>query len=144
MEKVRVKIEIPHGSVVKYEFNKETGIMEVDRIVDIPYPFNYGFVKDTMWYDGDPLDVILLGQFKLHPGVELEAEPVAVIAMSDHGVSDAKLVCRISNEEFKDYAKNILTFLKVYKDDVEVHGYTTTARNLASTIKKAKELEEIK
>lgn len=139
MKPIRVKIEIPKGSNVKYEMNKSTGALEVDRILDVEYPFNYGFMPDTLWDDGDALDVILIGDFTLHPGVELMAKPVAVVKMYDNGISDFKLVCTFDGSNFRDYKNQILDFLKTYKKGVSFSDrkYSTNPRFIKSTIEKA-------
>lgn len=137
MDKVRVKIEIPNGSNVKYEINKDTGVIEVDRIMKMPLPYNYGFVPDTLWDDGDPLDVILIGNFSLHPGVELEATPIAVVLMHDNGESDYKLVCAVGDEDFNDYREVICSFLETYKQGVEIKGTTQLKREIKKVVERS-------
>lgn len=125
MNKVRVKIEIPKGSRVKYEINKDTGIVEVNRILNFEFPYNYGFLPATFWDDGDPLDAIVLGHFSLHPGVEADLVPIAVVKMYDNGESDYKLVCAMQKVDFKDYHDLVVGFLQAYKTGVEIRGVTT-------------------
>lgn len=93
-EELKVIIEIPKGSHNKYEVDKETGLIMLDRVnySDAAYPFDYGFVPQTLWDDGDPLDVVLLSTFPLHPGILLEVRPVAMIDMIDSGEGDAKII----------------------------------------------------
>lgn len=135
--RVRVKIEIPHGSVVKYEYDKTAEVMRVDRILDRAIPYNYGFMPKTLWLDGDPLDVILLGDFVLHPGVELDAKVVGLIRMHDNGESDYKLVCALGDEKFEDSKKWIVAYLKSYKTGVVIRGTTTDQEELETVIEKA-------
>lgn len=137
MNKVRVKIEIPKGSRVKYEINKETGAIEVDRILHFDLPYNYGFLPKTLWDDGDPLDAIVLGHFSLHPGVELDVIPVAVVHMIDGGESDWKLVCAMHPVNFENYHEMVVGFLRAYKPGVEIDGYTTEPEAIKATIEKA-------
>lgn len=91
---INVIVEIEKGSKNKYELDKETGLIKLDRVMHTAqaYPFDYGFVPNTLWKDGDPLDVVLLTSYPVHPGVLLEARPVAYINMIDHGDSDAKVI----------------------------------------------------
>lgn len=87
-------IEIPKGSYNKYEVDKETGLIALDRAnySFAPYPFDYGFVPQTLWDDGDPLDVIVLTTFPLAPGILVKVRPVAVMDMTDSGESDYKII----------------------------------------------------
>ena len=93
-EEVYVVIEIPMGSNIKYEIDKETGLIFVDRILftAMYYPFNYGFIPGTLEEDGDPVDVLVLGYDKLHPGVVIKARPIGVLETEDEKGKDAKIV----------------------------------------------------
>lgn len=93
-EIINVVIEIPMGSYIKYEVDKETGLIKVDRILytAMHYPFNYGFVPGTLEEDGDPVDVLVIGYEPLSPGVVIEAKPVGVLEMEDEEGPDAKIV----------------------------------------------------
>lgn len=91
---MNVIIEIPKGSKNKYEIDKETGIIALDRVLHSAqdYPFDYGFVPQTLWDDGDALDVVLLTTYPLLPGILVRARPVAILPMVDGGESDAKVL----------------------------------------------------
>ena len=91
---INVIIEIPKGSANKYEVDKETGLIKLDRAnySSAPYPFDYGFAPQTLWEDGDPLDVVVLTTFPLHPGILVAVRPVAVMEMIDSGESDYKVI----------------------------------------------------
>jgi inorganic pyrophosphatase len=93
-DEINVIVEINKGSKNKYELDKETGMIKLDRVMHTAqdYPFDYGFVPQTHWHDGDPLDVVLLTTYPLLPGILVEARPVAVIDMVDGGESDAKII----------------------------------------------------
>jgi inorganic pyrophosphatase len=93
-EIINVIIEIPRGSKNKYEIDKETGLIKLDRVMHTAqdYPFDYGFVPQTNWYDGDALDVVVLTTHPLPVGILLEARPVAVIHMVDAGDRDEKII----------------------------------------------------
>ncbi len=87
-------IEIPKGSKVKYELDKATGLMKMDRILytSTHYPANYGFIPRTLADDGDPLDVLLLCSESLHPLTLVRCVPIGVIAMIDGGKRDEKII----------------------------------------------------
>ncbi|HET8581347.1 MAG TPA: inorganic diphosphatase [Candidatus Paceibacterota bacterium] len=87
-------IEIPKGSPNKYEIDKKTGLIKLDRAnySAAPYPFDYGFAPQTLWEDGDPLDVIVITTFPLAPGILVEVRPVGVMEMIDAGESDYKIL----------------------------------------------------
>ena len=91
---ITVIVEINKGSKNKYELDKKTGMIKLDRVMKTSqdYPFDYGFVPQTHWHDGDPLDVVLLTTYPLFPGVLVAARPVAVMDMIDGGESDAKII----------------------------------------------------
>ena len=102
---INVIIEINKGSKNKYELDKETGLIKLDRVMHTAqdYPFDYGFVPQTHWHDGDPLDVVLLTTYPLIPGLLVEARPVAVIDMVDGGESDAKIIAvPVGDPRFKN------------------------------------------
>ncbi len=91
---MNVIIEINRGSNNKYELDKETGLIKLDRAnySAAAYPFDYGFVPQTLWHDGDPLDVIVLTTYPLLPGILVTVRPVAVMEMIDSGDSDYKII----------------------------------------------------
>lgn len=125
---ITVIVEINKGSKNKYELDKTTGLIKLDRVMHTgqDYPFDYGFVPQTHWHDGDPLDVVLLTTYPLVPGLLLTARPVAVIDMVDGGESDAKIVAvPVEDPRFKDIhdvndvnphtMKEIVHFFETYK-----------------------------
>ena len=87
-------IEIPAGSSVKYEVDEETGELTVDRFLHtaFSYPFNYGYIKDTKGEDGDPVDVIVLSQYPVVPGVVMKCQTVGMLEMSDEEGVDTKIL----------------------------------------------------
>jgi inorganic pyrophosphatase len=93
-EEINAIIEIPRGSHNKYEIDKETGLIALDRAnySNAPYPFDYGFAPQTLWEDGDALDVVVLTTFPLNPGILVKVRPVAVMEMIDSGESDYKII----------------------------------------------------
>ena len=93
-EEINTIIEIGRGSNNKYEVDKETGLIKLDRAnySAAAYPFDYGFVPQTLWEDGDPLDVVVLTTYPLLPGILVGVRPVAVMEMIDSGESDYKII----------------------------------------------------
>lgn len=93
-EEMNVIVEIPKYSKNKYEIDKETGIIALDRVMHSAqdYPFDYGFVPQTLYDDGDALDVVLITTYPLAPGILLKARPVAIMEMVDGGERDDKVV----------------------------------------------------
>jgi inorganic pyrophosphatase len=91
---INVIIEIPKGSNNKYEIDKETGLIKLDRAnySAAAFPYDYGFAPRTLWEDGDALDVIVLTTFPLQTGILVNVRPVAVIEMIDSGESDFKII----------------------------------------------------
>ncbi len=93
-EEVNVFVEIPKDSNVKYELDKESGVVVVDRFLytAMNFPFNYGFVPNTLTDDGDPLDVIVLSEHTLAPGVVIPTKVIGYLEMEDEAGLDAKVV----------------------------------------------------
>ncbi|KAF6985679.1 hypothetical protein CFC21_003510 [Triticum aestivum] len=87
-------VEITKGSKVKYELDKKTGMIKVDRILysSVVYPHNYGFVPRTLCEDGDPIDVLVLMQEPVIPGCFLRAKAIGLMPMIDQGEKDDKLI----------------------------------------------------
>jgi inorganic pyrophosphatase len=99
-------IEIPKGSKVKYELDKATGLLRVDRVLysAVHYPANYGFVPRTYCDDGDPLDVLVLGQEEVVAGVLMRARVIGVMRMRDDKGQDDKLIAvHIDDPEYQGY-----------------------------------------
>jgi inorganic pyrophosphatase len=87
-------IEIPLGSNVKYELDKKTGLLKVDRVLysAVYYPANYGLIPQTLAEDGDPLDVLVFCQEAVIPLALIEARVIGLMKMLDAGVSDSKII----------------------------------------------------
>ena len=87
-------IEIPKGSKVKYELDKATGLLKVDRVLfsSVHYPANYGFIPQTYCGDHDPLDILVLGQEPVVPLALMRAKPIGVMKMLDQGEADDKIL----------------------------------------------------
>ena len=94
-EEFNVVIEIPmNADPVKYEVDKETGALFVDRFIGtaMHYPCNYGYIPHTLGEDGDPIDVLVITPFPLHQGVVVRSRALGVLSMEDEGGGDAKLL----------------------------------------------------
>jgi inorganic pyrophosphatase len=90
-----VIVEIPmHSDPIKYEVDKETGALFVDRFVaaSMHYPCNYGYVPNTLSLDGDPVDVLVITPFALMPGVVVRCRPIGMLKMTDEGGVDQKIL----------------------------------------------------
>jgi inorganic pyrophosphatase len=101
-----VIIEVPKGSKNKYELDKETGLLRLDRVLfsAVHYPANYGFIPRTFCDDGDPLDALVLGQEPLHPLAIVEARAIGVMRMRDEkGIDDKIVAVSIHDPAFVDY-----------------------------------------
>lgn len=94
MSDFKAFIEIPAGSSIKYEVDEETGELAVDRFLHtaFSYPFNYGFIKDTKGEDGDPVDVLVLSSYPIHPGAVVKCHAIGMLEMSDEAGVDAKII----------------------------------------------------
>ena len=115
---VNVVIEIPMGGdPVKYEIDKESGAMFVDRFLHtaMHYPANYGFIPHTLSEDGDPIDALVLGQVPVIPGAVVRSRPIGILMMEDEAGKDEKLLM-VPVTDLKPYYANV----KSYKDVPEI------------------------
>lgn len=139
-EEINVIIETPKGSSNKYEIDKETGLIKLDRAnySAAPYPVDYGFAPQTFWDDGDALDVIVLATYPIQSGILVNVRPVAIMEMIDTGESDFKVISvPVKDKRWDDVnnladinkhtLKEIQHFFETYKklkgDEVVVHGF---------------------
>ena len=104
-----VIIEVPNGSTNKYELDKETGLLRLDRVLysAVHYPADYGFIPRTFCDDGDPLDVLVLGQEPVHPLTIVEARAIGVMRMRDEkGIDDKIVAVSVRDPAFSDYSSH--------------------------------------
>ncbi|MFT7519775.1 MAG: inorganic pyrophosphatase [Kiritimatiellia bacterium] len=126
---INVVIEIPRGSKVKYELDKPTGQLKVDRILysSVIYPCNYGFLPRTYCEDNDPLDVLVLGTEPVVPLSIMRVRAIGVMSMKDEGEADDKIIAvhigDPSFDAFRDISelpmhvsREIKRFFETYKD----------------------------
>lgn len=107
-EEVNVFIEIPQGVSVKYELDKDSGAIFVDRFLytEMNYPFNYGFIPNTLADDGDPVDVLVLSSKPVVPGIVIPSRPIGMLEMEDEAGIDNKIIAVAMDKvdpKFKDY-----------------------------------------
>ena len=105
-EHFQAVIEIPKGGKVKYELDKDVGLLRVDRVLysSVIYPANYGFIPQTLGDDNDPLDVLVLMQEPVVPLSILRARPVGLMNMQDQGQNDEKIICvHLDDPAFNGY-----------------------------------------
>lgn len=127
-DEMNVIVEIPKFSKNKYEIDKETGIIALDRVMHTAqdYPFDYGFVPQTLFDDGDALDVVLVTTYPLAPGILVKARPIAIMEMIDGGERDDKVVAvPVEDPRFDDvksledlnkhFPKEMSHFFETYK-----------------------------
>ena len=141
---MNVIVEIPKFSKNKYEIDKETGLIALDRVMHSAqdYPFDYGFVPKTLWDDGDALDVLLLTTYPLLPGIMVPARPIAIMNMTDDGEDDAKVIAVPKKDPRWDEVKDLKginphtlkeiehffsTYKKVQNKTVETRGFEDAA-----------------
>jgi inorganic pyrophosphatase len=101
-----VVIEVPMGSKNKYELDKETGLLKLDRVLysAVHYPANYGFIPRTYCEDGDPLDALVLGQEPVTPLTMMEARAIGMMRMRDEkGLDDKIIAVSVKDPAFSDY-----------------------------------------
>ncbi|MCS7196217.1 MAG: inorganic diphosphatase [Aquificaceae bacterium] len=93
-EDIYVVVEIPQDSPIKYELDKESGAVFVDRFLftAMHYPFNYGFIPKTLAEDGDPVDVLVISRYPVMPGCVMRCRPIGALEMKDEEGLDTKLL----------------------------------------------------
>jgi inorganic pyrophosphatase len=108
-EKVNALIEIPQGSRTKYEIDKETGLLIMDRVIhsSFHYPVNYGFIPQTLGLDGDPLDILVLCSQTIQPLCLVEATVIGNMQMIDSGEEDDKIIAVATNDPSVNHITNI-------------------------------------
>ncbi len=139
-ETMNVIVEINKGSKNKYEIDKATGLIALDRVLHSSqdFPFDYGFVPRSLWHDGDALDVVLLTTYPLVPGILVRARPIALINMIDSGQGDDKIIAVPTDDprfnminDLKDINPHTLkeiehfyaTYKKLQDKEVKVEGF---------------------
>lgn len=139
-EEMNVIVEINRGSKNKYEIDKETGLIALDRVLYSAqdFPCDYGFVPQTLWDDNDPVDVILLTTYPLVPGLLVRARPVGIMNMVDSGDADDKLIAvpvddprwaevqdigNVNQHRLKEIQHFYSTYKQLQNKKVEISGF---------------------
>lgn len=125
-------IEIPLGSNVKYELDKPTGLLKVDRVIHsaVFYPANYGFIPQSYAEDNDPLDVLVLCQEAVQPLALIKARAIGMMTMVDSGATDDKIIAVATNDpEFSEYLEardlpghRLLVLKRFFQDYKQLEG----------------------
>lgn len=152
-ERFHAVIEIPKGGKNKYEMDKETGMLKLDRVLftSTHYPANYGFIPRTYAKDGDPIDVLVLCSETILPMTLVECKPIGVLKMIDDNKNDEKIIAVPVNDpnyngynDIKDLPKHrfdeIRHFFQVYK--MLEKGKETEIKSISGA-EKAKEVVQI-
>ncbi len=108
-EMVNGLIEIPRGSRAKYEIDKTTGLLRLDRVIysSFHYPINYGFIPQTLGEDGDPLDILVMCGESIQPLCLVEAVVIGNMQMIDNGQKDDKIIAVAASDPTVNHIKNI-------------------------------------
>jgi len=133
-DEMNVIVEINKGSMNKYEIDKETGLIALDRVsyTTQAFPVDYGFVPQTLWDDGDALDVILLTSYPLVPGILVRARPVAIMHMVDSGDADDKVIAVPTDDP---RWKDVNDLADVNKHTLkEIEHFYSTYKNLQNKV----------
>ena len=114
-------IEIPRGSRNKYEVDHQTGRVFLDRVLytSFMYPTDYGYFENTLGLDGDPVDVLVLLDYPLFPGVGVSVRPVAVFNMTDDGGSDAKVIAVPAGDPRWAYIQDVADIPEYTRKEIE-------------------------
>jgi inorganic pyrophosphatase len=106
---VNALIEIPQGSRAKYEIDKTTGLLKLDRVIysSFHYPVNYGFIPQTLGLDNDPLDILVLCSQSIQPLCLVEANVIGNMQMIDSGAKDDKIIAVAAKDPSVNYIKTI-------------------------------------
>ncbi len=106
---VKAIIEIPQGSRAKYEIDKESGLLKLDRVIysSFHYPVNYGFIPQTLGQDGDPLDILVLCSQSITPLCLVEANVIGNMQMIDTGELDDKIIAVAAKDPSVNHIKNV-------------------------------------
>ena len=139
-EVVNAIIEIPKGSKAKYEMDKDSGLLKLDRVLfsSVMYPANYGFIPKTYCDDNDPLDILVLCSIDVYPMSIIEAKVIGVMHMVDNGEQDDKIIAVAKNDMSVNYINDIAELpphtmteiVRFFKDYKKLEGKNVTIEHL--------------
>jgi|SRR5690606_11779347 inorganic pyrophosphatase len=117
---VNAVIEIPQGSRAKYEIDKESGLLKLDRIIysSFYYPCNYGFIPQTYGHDKDPLDILVITSLPVQPMCLMQAKVIGVMPMIDSGEADDKIIAVANTDPGVNHYNNIEELPKHFFDEL--------------------------
>jgi len=128
-KEVTAYIEVPKGSILKYELDKDSGHIKLDRVLysAVHYPGDYGFIPQTLSEDNDPLDIIIISNFPVQSGVLVKARPIGILEMIDNNEKDEKIIAVHSTDprmdkrlDIKEFSKHVILeikhFFETYKE----------------------------
>jgi inorganic pyrophosphatase len=158
-EIITAVVEIPAGSRNKYELDKESGLIRLDRVLysAVHYPGDYGFIPRTLAEDGDPCDVLVLLNEPTFPGCQIDARPIGVLRMLDRGEPDDKILAVPCHDPFygeyfdiadipQHYLREVEHFFGIYKDlegkRMEVIGWEKSERAAEAVVEAMRAYEE--
>jgi inorganic pyrophosphatase len=141
---MNVIVENPRGSKNKYEIDKETGMIALDRVLHTAqdFPVEYGFIPKTLWDDGDAVDAILLSTYPFHPGILVRMRAVGLVKMIDSGENDYKILGVPAKDPRWDHVQDLedvnkhtikeiehffTTYKQIQKKEVVIEGFGTAA-----------------
>ena len=131
---LNVLVEIPAGSKNKYEFDKDMGALILDRVLfsSVQYPYDYGFVPNTLADDGDPLDGMVLIDQPTFPGCVIASRPIGMLEMIDGGDRDEKILC-VPAEDPRYAQVNSLDDIAAHRLD-EIAEFFRSYKNLENKV----------
>ncbi|HEX6913873.1 MAG TPA: inorganic diphosphatase [Chitinophagaceae bacterium] len=117
---VNAVIEIPQGSRAKYEIDKDSGLLKLDRVIysSFYYPVNYGFIPQTYGGDKDPLDILVITSLSVQPLTIMDAKVIGVMQMIDSGDADDKIIAVAANDPSVNHYNNIEELQKHFFDEL--------------------------
>jgi len=117
---VNAIIEIPQGSRIKYEIDKESGLLRLDRVIysSFYYPVNYGFIPQTYGDDSDPLDILVITSLPVQAMCLMDAKVIGVMQMIDSGDADDKIIAVAANDPSVNHISNIEELPKHFFDEL--------------------------
>lgn len=153
-EEVTAFIEVPKGSTLKYELDKETGFIRLDRVLysAVHYPGDYGFIPQTISEDGDPTDVIVITNFPIQAGTLVDVRPIGILEMIDDGERDEKIICVpttaidprfAKRKDISDFSDHVILeikhFFETYK---QLQGKEVTINGVGDVTEAKKAIEQ--
>lgn len=120
-DEILAVVEIPQGSRSKFEVDKESGLIKLDRLLygSMHYPVNYGIIPRTLGDDGDPLDVLVMTQAQLFPGCLIDARVIGIMHMVDQGLPDDKVIAVASKDITVSHIREIEDLPKSYRLELD-------------------------